>query len=50
MRAVDPLFDPPMRLDRALLDEWATWDTRFGILPKRPNTSKLFDTTLAPSR
>jgi NitT/TauT family transport system substrate-binding protein/putative hydroxymethylpyrimidine transport system substrate-binding protein len=49
MRAVDPLFDPPMRLDPALLRRWASWDTRFGILPKRPDTSKLFDTTLAPT-
>lgn len=48
MRAVDPLFDPPMRLDPALLRRWAKWDTRFGILPKQPDTSKLFDTTLAP--
>jgi hypothetical protein len=48
MRAVDPLFDPPMQLDRKLLDKWATWDALFGILPKPPNTSKLFDTTLAP--
>jgi NitT/TauT family transport system substrate-binding protein/putative hydroxymethylpyrimidine transport system substrate-binding protein len=49
MRAVEPLFDPPLHLDRALLNKWATWDARFGILPKRPNTSRLFDTTLAPS-
>jgi NitT/TauT family transport system substrate-binding protein/putative hydroxymethylpyrimidine transport system substrate-binding protein len=48
MRAVNPLFDPPMQLDRKLLARWATWDARFGILPKPPNTSKLFDTTLAP--
>jgi NitT/TauT family transport system substrate-binding protein/putative hydroxymethylpyrimidine transport system substrate-binding protein len=27
MRAVDPLFDPPMRLDPALLRRWAKWDT-----------------------
>jgi putative hydroxymethylpyrimidine transport system substrate-binding protein len=47
MRAVDPLFDPPLRLDPALLRRWANWDAQFGILPKRPDISKLFDTTLA---
>jgi len=46
--AVDPLFDPPLRLDRALLARWATWDARFGILPRRPNVARLFDFALAP--
>jgi NitT/TauT family transport system substrate-binding protein/putative hydroxymethylpyrimidine transport system substrate-binding protein len=48
MKAVTPLFDPPVRLDPALLRRWANWDARFGILPARPDTSKLFDTSLAP--
>jgi len=48
MKAVDPLFDPPMRFDRAAVDKWATWDARFGILPRRPDTAKLFDYALAP--
>jgi putative hydroxymethylpyrimidine transport system substrate-binding protein len=48
MAAVEPLFDPPMRLDRARLEKWATWDTRFGILPRRPNVARLFDFGLAP--
>jgi putative hydroxymethylpyrimidine transport system substrate-binding protein len=47
MAAVGPLFDPPMRLDRALLDRWAVWDARFGILPGRPNVARLFDFDLA---
>ena len=34
--------------DPALLRRWASWDARFGILPARPDTSKLFDTSLAP--
>jgi putative hydroxymethylpyrimidine transport system substrate-binding protein len=49
MRAVDPLFDPPMRLNPTVLSRWATWDAEFKILPKRPNTSTLFNTALAPS-
>ena len=48
MNAVEPLFDPPMRLNRALLERWASWDARFGILPRRPNVNRLFDFSLAP--
>lgn len=47
MRAVIPLFDPPLRLDRRVLARWATWDARFGILPRRPNVRQLFDFALA---
>jgi len=43
MQAVDPLFDPPMKFNRAVLAKWAAWDTRFGILPKAPNVAKLFE-------
>src|SRR5690349_20111496 len=32
LKAVDPLFDPPMKFNRAVLDKWAAWDARFGIL------------------
>jgi putative hydroxymethylpyrimidine transport system substrate-binding protein len=45
--AVDPLFDPPLRFDPAVLRQWASWDARFGILPRRPNLARLFDLTLA---
>ena len=48
MRAVDPLFDPPMRMNRGVLARWATWDARFGILPSRPDPARLFDFSLAP--
>jgi putative hydroxymethylpyrimidine transport system substrate-binding protein len=48
MKAVDPLLDPPMRFNAALLRRWATWDARFGILPRRPNVARLFDLKLAP--
>jgi NitT/TauT family transport system substrate-binding protein/putative hydroxymethylpyrimidine transport system substrate-binding protein len=46
--AVRPLFQPPMRLDPSVLREWAAWDARVGILPRRPNVGRLFDTTVAP--
>jgi putative hydroxymethylpyrimidine transport system substrate-binding protein len=42
LEAVDPLFDPPMRFDRAVLRRWASWDARFGILPRRPDVARLF--------
>jgi NitT/TauT family transport system substrate-binding protein/putative hydroxymethylpyrimidine transport system substrate-binding protein len=42
LQAVDPLFDPPMRFNRPILDRWATWDARFGILPRKPNVDRLF--------
>jgi putative hydroxymethylpyrimidine transport system substrate-binding protein len=50
LQAVDPLFDPPMRFDAAVLRKWAAWDTRFGILPKEPNVRRLFDLALAPAQ
>jgi NitT/TauT family transport system substrate-binding protein/putative hydroxymethylpyrimidine transport system substrate-binding protein len=42
LRAVDPLFDPPMRFDRAVLDRWADWDAMVGILKSKPDPSRLF--------
>lgn len=42
MRAVDPLFDPPVRLGRNVLENWAAWDAKFGILPRRPAVDRLF--------
>ena len=50
LKAVDPLFDPPLRFDPAVLRRWAAWDERFGILPQRANVRRLFDLTLAPAQ
>src|SRR3954451_22754990 len=44
LKAGDPLFYPPMRLNRMVLARWASWDTRFGILARRPNVDRLFVT------
>src|SRR4051794_3637525 len=49
LKAVAPLFDPPLRYDSAVLAKWAAWDARFGILPRRPNVKRLFDLSLAPA-
>jgi NitT/TauT family transport system substrate-binding protein/putative hydroxymethylpyrimidine transport system substrate-binding protein len=43
LKAVDPLFDPPMQFNRAVLARWAAWDARFGILPRQPNVRQLFE-------
>jgi NitT/TauT family transport system substrate-binding protein/putative hydroxymethylpyrimidine transport system substrate-binding protein len=48
LKVVEPLFDPPMRMDRDVLERWADWDARFGILSRRPDTAQLFDVSLAP--
>jgi putative hydroxymethylpyrimidine transport system substrate-binding protein len=47
LKAVDPLFDPPLRFNRAVLARWAAWDARFGILPRAPKIGHLFDLSLA---
>jgi putative hydroxymethylpyrimidine transport system substrate-binding protein len=44
--AVRPLFDPPIRLDRALLERWADFDARVGLVPRRPDVGRAFDFSL----
>jgi NitT/TauT family transport system substrate-binding protein/putative hydroxymethylpyrimidine transport system substrate-binding protein len=46
--AVLPLFSPPLRLDRAILERWADFDARIGILERRPDVDRAFDFTMAP--
>jgi NitT/TauT family transport system substrate-binding protein/putative hydroxymethylpyrimidine transport system substrate-binding protein len=41
--AVRPLFDPPIRLDRAVLERWADFDARVGLVPRRPDVGRTFD-------
>ena len=40
--AVAPLFRPAMRLDRAVLERWAAFDERIGIVERKPDVAKLF--------
>ena len=42
LTAVTPVLRPPVRLDRAVLERWADWDRRFGILERRPDIDKTF--------
>jgi putative hydroxymethylpyrimidine transport system substrate-binding protein len=40
--AVAPAFEPPLELRRDALEGWAEWDTRFGILRRRPDVERAF--------
>ena len=46
--AVAPALRPPLRLDRPLLERWAGFDARFGILERRPDVGRLFEFEVAP--
>ena len=48
--AVRPLFNPPLRLDPAILRRWAAFDARIGIVDRPPDVTSAFDLTLAPRR
>ena len=40
--AVAPALLPPVRLDRAALEDWAAFDARFGILERPPDIERAF--------
>lgn len=42
LRAVIPAFRPALTLSRPALDGWARFDSRFGILKRRPDVSRAF--------
>jgi putative hydroxymethylpyrimidine transport system substrate-binding protein len=42
LRAVRPLLDPSLRLDRRVLERWAEFDARVGILARRPDVGRAF--------
>ena len=46
--AVAPAFRPALHLDRPVLERWADFDRRFGILTRRPDVDRLFAFDLAP--
>jgi putative hydroxymethylpyrimidine transport system substrate-binding protein len=45
--AVAPLFAPRLRLDRRVLERWADFSARIGLLDRRPQVARAFDFTLA---
>jgi NitT/TauT family transport system substrate-binding protein/putative hydroxymethylpyrimidine transport system substrate-binding protein len=42
LAAIAPALRPPVRLDRAALEEWAEFDARFGILEEAPDVDAAF--------
>jgi putative hydroxymethylpyrimidine transport system substrate-binding protein len=42
LRALRPVIVPPMRLDRRVLERWADFDARFGIVRRRPDVDRAF--------
>jgi putative hydroxymethylpyrimidine transport system substrate-binding protein len=46
LRAVSPVFAPGLRLDRDVLEQWADFDARAGIVDRRPDVRRAFDFTL----
>jgi NitT/TauT family transport system substrate-binding protein/putative hydroxymethylpyrimidine transport system substrate-binding protein len=41
--AVRPLFAPAIRLDRGVLERWAAFDARAGLVAHRPDVARAFD-------
>jgi putative hydroxymethylpyrimidine transport system substrate-binding protein len=44
--AVLPIFADGLRLDRAVLEQWAGFDARIGLVKERPDVDRAFDFTL----
>jgi putative hydroxymethylpyrimidine transport system substrate-binding protein len=42
LEAVAPALEPPVELDKAVLQEWARFDERFGILREAPDVNQAF--------
>ena len=40
LQAVAPILGTALHRD--VLDAWASWDARFGVLPKRPDVARAF--------
>jgi putative hydroxymethylpyrimidine transport system substrate-binding protein len=46
LSAVEPIFATDLRLDRPVLEQWADFDARLGIVKRRPDVDKAFDFSL----
>jgi len=46
LAAVDPIFATDLRLNHTVLDQWATFDARLGIVKRRPDVTQAFDFSL----
>ena len=43
LEAVKPLFAPGMRMDRAVIQRWADFEVRIGLIDRRPQVGRGFD-------
>lgn len=48
LEAVSPLFEPPLALDRDVLERWADFDAGIGLVDERPDVGRAFDFSIAP--
>lgn len=48
LHAVAPTYARDLRLDRPLLERWATWEVKVGIVKRRPDVAKAFVVDLRP--
>jgi putative hydroxymethylpyrimidine transport system substrate-binding protein len=46
LSAVAPVFAPGLRLHRGVLERWADFDARIGIVDRRPDVARAFDPSL----
>jgi NitT/TauT family transport system substrate-binding protein/putative hydroxymethylpyrimidine transport system substrate-binding protein len=49
LRAVAPTYARGLRLDRSVLERWATWEAKVGIVKRRPDVARAFVFGLGPS-
>ena len=49
LRAVAPTYARDLRLSRAVLERWATWEAQVGIVRRRPDVGKAFVFDLGPA-
>lgn len=47
LAAVRPILDPRLRLNRSVLEQWAAFGARIGLLSGRPDVASAFDFSLA---
>ncbi|HEY3019531.1 MAG TPA: hypothetical protein VGJ32_05025, partial [Solirubrobacteraceae bacterium] len=47
LAAVLPLFDRGLRLDRGVLERWADFDARIGLVSRRPDVGSAFAFSVA---
>jgi NitT/TauT family transport system substrate-binding protein/putative hydroxymethylpyrimidine transport system substrate-binding protein len=50
LRAIGPVFAAGLALDRAVLEQWAQFDARIGIVQRTPDVTRAFEFDLRSAR